>query len=100
MRKRGIRYSPEALHDLAQLGGFLSRNVSPAVSRRFLARVRAAIRKLEYGSERGTVRIPEKGIRVIGILPTVSVPFSVDEDTVIIHRVLYYGQNWMPDQPA
>ena len=99
MRKRAIHYAPEARYDLVQLGAFLSRNVSAAVSRRFLTRIRAAIRKLEYASERGTIRVPDRGIRVIGILPTVSISFDVDEDTVTIHRVLYNGQNWVDNPP-
>ena len=98
MRKRAIRYATEAQYDLVHLGGFLSRNASADVSRRFLSRIRAAIRKLEYASERGTIRVPDRDIRVIGILPTVSVSFDVDEDTVTIHRVLYNGQNWV-DNP-
>jgi hypothetical protein len=29
-------------------------------------------------------------------LPTVSIAFSVTEDAVTVHRVLYNGQNWIP----
>ena len=30
----------------------------------------------------------------IGILPTVAIAFSVTEDAVTVHRILYLGQNW------
>lgn len=36
-------------------------------------------------------------IRVIGILPTVAIAFTVEEDTVIIHRILHNGQDWESD---
>lgn len=32
------------------------------------------------------------GIRVIGILPSVSIAFVVSGDEVVVHRVLYGGQ--------
>ena len=52
---------------------------------------------LEYGAERGTIRNAQRGIRMIGILPTVSVAFLVTEDAVAINRILYNGENWTSD---
>ena len=54
-------------------------------------------RALEYGAERGTIRNAQRGIRMIGILPTVSVAFLVTEDAVAINRILYNGENWTSD---
>ena len=94
MRKRRIVYAPAATRDRADIARWLSRQASPEVARRFDQRIRSAIKGLEYGSERGTVRDTRSGLRVIGILPTVSVAFSVGEDAVTVHRILSHGQNW------
>jgi toxin ParE1/3/4 len=96
MQRRRIIYAPDARYDRAKLAQWLTRNASSTVARRFDRRIQDAVKKLEYGSERGTVRDETIGLRVIGILPTVSIAFSVGEDTVTVHRVLYNGQNWMP----
>ena len=97
MRRRTLRYSPTAIDDLRRIAVLLSRIASVEVSRRFLARIRERIRTLEYGAERGTIRNAQRGIRVIGILPTVSVAFVVTEDAVTINRILYNGESWSSD---
>lgn len=96
MRKRWVLYTVPARDDLTNIGRWLARNASEAVARRFVGRIRLAIRELQYASERGTVREGGRGIRIIGILPTVGVAFSVDEDAVHVHRILHNGQNWLP----
>lgn len=97
MRRRTIRYSTTAIEDLRRIAALLSRVASLDVSRRFVARIRQRIRTLEYGAERGTIRNAQRGIRMIGILPTVSVAFLVTEDAVAINRILYNGENWTSD---
>jgi plasmid stabilization system protein ParE len=96
MRRRTIRYSAAAIDDLRRIAALLSRVASVEVSRRFVMRIRQRIRTLEYGAERGTIRNAERGIRMIGILPTVSVAFLATEDAVAINRILYNGENWTP----
>lgn len=96
MQRRRIIYAPDARYDRVRLAQWLTRNASSAVARRFDRRIQDAVKKLEYASERGTVRHEAIGLRVIGILPTVSIAFSVSEDAVTVHRVLYNGQNWIP----
>jgi plasmid stabilization system protein ParE len=96
MRRRTIRYSATAIDDLRRIAALLSRVASVDVSRRFIVRIRQRIRTLEYGAERGTIRNAQRGIRMIGILPTVSVAFLVTEDAVAINRILYNGENWTP----
>lgn len=73
---------------------WLTLRASPEVARRFDRRIRDAIQSLEYASERGTVRDENLGLRIIGILPTVAIAFSVTEEAVTVHRILYLGQNW------
>lgn len=96
MRRRQIVYAPDARRDRASIARWLTLRASPDVARRFDHRIRDAIRGLEYASERGTLRDERLGLRLIGILPTVAVVFSVTEDTVTVHRILYQGQNWTP----
>ena len=95
MRRRTIRYSATAIEDLRRIAALLSRVASVDVS--FIVRIRERIRTLEYGAERGTMRNAQRGIRMIGILPTVSVAFLVTEDAVAINRILYNGENWTSD---
>lgn len=97
MRRRTIRYSATAIDDLRRIAALLSRVASVEVSRRFVVRIRERVRTLEYGAERGTVRDAQRGIRMIGVLPTVSVAFVVTEDAVAINRILYNGENWTSD---
>jgi len=94
MRSRRIVYAPEARRDRENIARWLTQRASSEIARRFDHRIRDAIRRLEYASERGTVRDERLGLRLIGILPTVAIAFSVSEDAVIVHRILYQGQNW------
>lgn len=94
MRRRRVVYAPEARRDLENIGRWLTLNASAAVALRFVDRVRHAIGKLEYASERGTLRDEQRGLRLIGILPTVSIAFSVEDEAVVVHRILHNGQDW------
>lgn len=96
MRKRRVVYSPAAQKDLVVIARWLALRASAQVARRFDTRIRDAVRTLEYASERGTLRDEQLRLRVIGILPSVSAAFSVEEDAVTIHRILSHGQNWAP----
>ena len=95
MQRRRIVYAPDARLDRINIARWLTREASPEVARRFDRRIREAIQSLEYGSERGTVRDESLGLRVIGVLPTVTVAFSVGADAVTVHRILHNGQNWL-----
>ncbi|ODT81069.1 MAG: hypothetical protein ABS76_13315 [Pelagibacterium sp. SCN 64-44] len=94
MRRRQIVYAPDARQDRVNITRWLTLRASAEVARRFDHRIRNAVHSLEYASERGTVRDDHLGLRIIGILPTVSIAFSVTEDAVIVHRILYLGQSW------
>ena len=94
MRKRRIVYTHASIQDRSDISEWLVSKASRDVARRFDRRIVGRIKGLQYGSERGTVRDDALQIRVIGILPTVAIAFTVEEDTVIIHRILHNGQNW------
>jgi len=97
MQRRIVGYSPAARNDLIRIGRWVARRTSGTVAKRFVARIRERIRKLDYAAERGTVREGTRNVRIIGILPTVAIAFSVEEDAVMVHRILYNGQNWVSD---
>ena len=97
MRKRRIIYSLAAEQDQIDIARWLTQRASTAIARRFRQKIAKRIKSLEYASERGNIRERERGLRVIGILPTIAVAFTVEEDTVIIHRILHNGRNLEPE---
>ena len=97
MQRRSVRYSPAAERDLEGISDWLSDVASEAVGVRYIRRIQKRVETLGDGGERGTVRNAETGLRVIGILASVSVAFTVDGDIVNVQRVIYGGQNWLAD---
>lgn len=94
MLGRSVRYAPAAERDLEVISDWLADATSEPAAIRYIRRIKQRIETLADGSERGTVRDGETGIRVIGILPSVSVAFFVEGDSVNIQRVIYGGQDW------
>lgn len=94
MRRRDVVLLDSAEKDLTDLGVWLVEVGSLERAHSYLARVRERIQSLEYGSERGSIRDKASGMRVIGMMPSISVAFVVKEDAVLVHRVLYRGRNW------
>ncbi|KRA42581.1 hypothetical protein ASD80_09050 [Devosia sp. Root635] len=69
------------------------------MSRRFasnyIERIRTRIRSFELAGARGTIRDDiGPGVRAVGLLPSITVAFVVNAESVIILRVLYGGQDW------
>jgi toxin ParE1/3/4 len=93
MRRRSIIYLAPARQDLAEIADFLIRNASRRVARRFISQITARVSSLKYGSERGTILNPGRGLRIVGLLPSVSVAFVVEGDKVVIHQIRYGGRN-------
>ena len=94
MQRRRIIYAPDARYDRVRLGQWLTRNASSAVARRFDRRIQDAVKKLEYASERGTVR----SNRPACYRHLADGQYRVQRNRGRgVHRVLYNGQNWIPD---
>lgn len=94
MKRRTIRYAPEAERDLERLSDWLADVASEATAIRYIRQIKQRIESLSEGSERGTIRDSRSKLRVVGVLKSVSVAFHVDEDAVNIQRVMYGGQDW------
>lgn len=94
MKRRSVRLAPAAERDLEALTDWLTEVASEDSALRYIRRVYERLETLADGSERGTIQNERTGLRVIGILKSVSVAFSVGQDTVDVQRVLYGGQNW------
>lgn len=95
MKRRPVIYTPEAGQDLDWIYGIIAGAGSATTANRYDARLRAFCERLEYGSERGTVRddiLP--GLRVIGFERSASVAFVAEADRVVIVGVFYGGVNW------
>ncbi|WP_323015617.1 type II toxin-antitoxin system RelE/ParE family toxin [Devosia sp.] len=95
MKRRRIRYSPAAERDLEHISDWLADVASENTAIRYIQQIKWRIDTLEHGAERGTLRDPQTGLRVIGILASVSIAFTVDDDAVNIQRVIYGGQDWL-----
>lgn len=98
MKHRVVIYMPEAGDDLDWIYDTITRASSVNAANRYDERIRAFCERLEFGSERGTLRndvLP--GLRVIGFERSASVAFVVEADQVVILRIFYGGANWERD---
>jgi toxin ParE1/3/4 len=98
MKRRKIVLLDSAEADISELGVWLVEVASRDVSRRYVSRIRRRIQSLEYAGERGTIRNEVSGLRVIGIMPSVSIAFVVEGDEVAVYRVLYHGRRWTDEE--
>lgn len=95
MQRRQIVISDLAQRDLEKIADWLTSEASLTLATRYVARIRDRLKALEYGAERGTVRShPARGLRVVGLLRSVSVAFTVDDQSVRIIRIFHGGQDW------
>jgi len=99
MRHRRVILLASAENDLFSIEDWLTEVASPAVAERYVDRIVRHLEKLEYASERGTVRNEKTGLRLIGLMDGISVAFIVNSESVSIQRVLYRGQNLRTDEP-
>lgn len=95
MKHRRIRYSPAAERDLEHISDWLADVASENTAIRYIRQIKRRVETLEHASERGTLRDQQTGLRVIGILASVSIAFTVNDDAVTIQRVIYGGQDWL-----
>jgi toxin ParE1/3/4 len=94
MRQRRLVLLQSAYEDLGKIDDWLSDVASAAVAERFVDRILSRLATFEYAGARGTIREDIPGLRVIGLLPHVNVAFVVDDESVLVYRILYGGQNW------
>ena len=94
MKKRRVKFSPEAKADLRALHDWIAEQAGFAVAAKYLRDLRKSCHSLEHASERGR-RADEvyKGLRVIDHKNT-NIAFVVKDDHVAIQRLFHGGQNW------
>lgn len=94
MHKRRIVLLDSAYEDLGRLDDWLSEVASEIVAQRFVDKILARLQSLEDAGSRGTVRTELPGLRVIGLFRNITIAFVVGDNSVVVHRVIYGGQNW------
>lgn len=95
MKRRIVVFAPEARDDLFRIHDWIESSSSPAVALSFVERLEAHCLSFDLAAERGTRRDDIRpGLRVAGFERTLTLAFSVDDDTVTFLRVFYAGKNW------
>lgn len=95
MIRRVVAFSPEAQADLEALYEHIAEAASEGVAIAYLRRVRTYLAGFDLASERGSSREDMRpGLRLIGFERRITIAFTVDEQEVMIQRVIYGGQDW------
>lgn len=88
-----IHFADPAEADLRDLYDFLVREASPRSAEAYIDRLLDFADQLRLFPERGTKRDEIKqGLRTIGFERRVSIAFIVEENKVVVLRVLYAGR--------
>jgi toxin ParE1/3/4 len=95
LKRYAIFYDPAAVGDLASLHRWIETNASRRIADDYVARIRRFCRQLRHFPHRGARRDDIRpGVRVIGFERRVAVAFEVQDDQVVIIRVLYAGRQF------
>jgi plasmid stabilization system protein ParE len=96
MKRYRVRLSDEAKADLAEIYRFVRRkSASSIVARGYTGRIREFLAAFETFPERGSVRDHIRpGVRLVGFERRVSVAFLVENEEVVILKVLYAGRQF------
>ena len=95
MKSYPIRLTAEAETDLLNIYNYIfSQSGSQQRATHFTIRITQFMAKLETFPERGTVRSDIRpGLRIVGVNRSVTLAFEVEDQEVIVHRILYHGQS-------
>jgi toxin ParE1/3/4 len=95
VKLRPVVFSPEADHDLAAIYSWIADSASEIVALGYVERIHGACLSLSLASERGTLRNDVRpGLRTVGFERRATIAFEVTDDTVLILRIFYGGQDW------
>ena len=90
-----VVFRPSARSDLFAIYNYIEKESSAVRAGGYIDRIEAACMALSTVPERGIVRDAiGPGVRVVGFERRVSILFRVDEEQVLILRVLYGGQDY------
>ena len=96
MRQHALRLSPEAQTDLVQIHAYVAERSGSAVTAdRYIERIADFLTSLDIFPARGTVRDDIRpGLRVIGFERSAAIAFVVEENDVVVLRILAGGQEF------
>lgn len=96
MKHYAVRLSPEAQTDLVRIHSrIVEASGSSITADRYLDRISGFLSSLNVFPERGTLRNETReGLRIIGFERSASVAFIVEDDDVVILRILGKGQEF------
>lgn len=98
MKRYHVRLTGEAEADVAWIYRFVRRkSASTEVARNYVGRIRAFLKEFEMFPERGTIRDIRDGMRIVGFERRVSIAFIVEDNEVVVLRILYAGQQFRTD---
>ncbi|WP_313618113.1 type II toxin-antitoxin system RelE/ParE family toxin [Agrobacterium sp.] len=96
MKYYAVRLSPEAQTDIVRIHArIVEKSGSPVTADRYIDRISVFLSSLNVFPERGTVREEVRpGLRIIGFEHSASVAFVVEDDDVVVLRILAKGQEF------
>lgn len=93
-----LRFSSESLVDIENLHAHIAQHQIPARAYKIASRIRVAINRLTTFPEMGRLgRVQGTRELIIGGLPYLAV-YELQDDRVIILRVLHTSQHWPPEE--
>ncbi|XHE11792.1 type II toxin-antitoxin system RelE/ParE family toxin [Agrobacterium deltaense] len=96
MKYYDVRLSPEAQTDIVRIHArIVEKSGSSVTADRYIDRISGFLSSLNVFPERGTVREEVRPrLRIIGFERSASVAFVVEDDDVVILRILAKGQEF------
>lgn len=93
MKEWKIELDPDAIDDLQDIHDWISDRSSAVTADRYEGRVLAFIRQLRNFPERGRARDDiARGLRTVDFEKRISIAFRIEDDRVVIIRILYAGR--------
>ncbi|RXT24279.1 plasmid stabilization protein [Rhizobium leguminosarum] len=88
-----VRLSVAAQRDVDALLDYLVPRAGEAIAQAYIDRLRAFLEAFQNFPKRGTVRDEIRdGLRIVGFERSLSIAFTVEEETVYILRIMSGGQ--------
>ena len=90
-----VRLADAAEADLRNIFETISERASPTIARGYVNRILRYIGGFDVFPQRGRVRNNiRRGLRIVGFERRVGIAFVVEDDEVVVLRILYGGQRF------
>lgn len=94
MKTYTVILGTEASHDLDSLYAYIAERAGETTAQRFVDRLRRFCLGLSLAPKRGLERgDPLPGLRLVGFQRRATVGFLIEEDCVVILRIMYRGRD-------